>query len=172
MLFVSILASLKAFSQSRLSWGLLLLFVLFFVVCAYVFQHVMLLAPCVMCIYERVAMLGVGAAALLGFINPQSALLRWLGFAGWGAASYKGLMLSIEHVHYQTSIFATCDALDFPDWAPLDRWLPSYFNPTGDCSEIAWEFLTLSMPQWLIIIFAGNLLALALFVLVQFARTK
>ena len=68
---MNFLAAVKSFSQQRLSWLLLLGFVVFFEACALFFQHVMLLAPCVMCIYERVAMLGIGAAALLGkMITP------------------------------------------------------------------------------------------------------
>lgn len=169
---MSILSAIKAFSHSRVSWGLLFLFILFFTGCAYVFQHVLLLAPCTMCIYERIAILGIGAAALIGLINPQSFVLRWLGFITWGATAYKGLMLALEHVHYQTSLFATCDALTLPAWAPLDQWLPQFFTATGDCSEIAWQFLTLSMPQWLIVIFSANLLALAVVVIAQLGNTK
>ncbi len=71
-----ILSSLKTFSQSRLSWLLLLAFVVFFTLCAMYFQHVMLLAPCVMCIYERIAMLGIGVAALIGAIAPQNPVVR------------------------------------------------------------------------------------------------
>ncbi len=136
-----LLSSLKTFSQSRLSWLLLLAFVVFFELCALYFQHVMLLAPCVMCIYERVAMLGVGAAAILGVIAPQNPLLRWLGLAAWGASSYKGLMLAIEHVNYQfnPSPFATCDLfVTFPSWAPLNQWAPAMFEAYGDCSKIVW----------------------------------
>ncbi|KOO10951.1 dihydrolipoamide acyltransferase, partial [Vibrio xuii] len=40
------------------------------------------------------------------------------------------------------------------------------------CSEIVWQFLTLSMPQWLVVIFAANLAALAIIVLSQFAKSK
>ncbi|WED22646.1 disulfide bond formation protein DsbB [Vibrio sp. JC009] len=169
---MNILSSIKAFSLSRLSWGLLFIFIAFFTACAYGFQHILMLDPCVMCVYERVAMLGVGASALIGYLNPKSAILRWIGLAGWGATSYKGLTLSMEHVHYQTSIFATCDALSFPEWAPLNKWFPAFFEAPGDCSEIAWEFLTLSMPQWLIVIFVCNLIALGVVVLSQFVKAK
>lgn len=169
---MNIFSSVKTFSLSRTSWTLLLLFVIFFTACAVVFQHVMNLAPCVMCIYERIAMLSIGGFAIIGMINPNSTILRWVGLAGWGASAYKGLMLSLEHVHYQTSIFATCEALSLPSWAPLNVWFPQFFEAPGDCSEIAWEFLTLSMPQWLVIIFAGNLLALGVIVLSQFAKAK
>ena len=172
---MNIFSAIKAFSQGRLSWLLLLIFVLFFEACALFFQHVMMLSPCVMCIYERVAMLGVGGAAIIGLIAPNNPVFRWLGLAAWGASAYKGLELSMQHVDYQfnPSPFATCDLfVTFPDWAPLNQWAPWMFEAYGDCSEIVWQFLTLSMPQWLVVIFAANLAALAIIVLSQFAKSK
>ncbi|MGX1925339.1 disulfide bond formation protein DsbB [Vibrio sp. NH-7] len=172
---MNILSTIKTFSQGRLSWLLLLLFVIFFEACALFFQHVMMLSPCVMCIYERVAMLGVGGAALIGLIAPNNPVIRWLGLASWGASAYKGLALSLQHVDYQfnPSPFATCDLfVTFPDWAPLNQWAPWMFEAYGDCSKIVWQFLTLSMPQWLVVIFAGNLVALSVIVIAQFAKSK
>ncbi len=99
---MTIFSSLNQFSKGRLSWLLLLLFIIFFEACALYFQHVMMLAPCVMCIYERVAMMGIGGAAIIGLIAPNNALFRWLGLIGWGLSSYKGLMLAMQHVDYQS----------------------------------------------------------------------
>ncbi|MCF7372501.1 MULTISPECIES: disulfide bond formation protein DsbB [Vibrio] len=168
---MTILNSLNQFSKGRLSWLLLLLFVVFFEACALYFQHVMMLAPCVMCIYERVAMMGVGVAAIVGLMAPNNPVFRWLGLIGWGLSSYKGLLLAQQHVDYQfnPSPFATCDLfVTFPSWAPLNQWAPWMFEAYGDCSKIVWQFLDLSMPQWLVVIFAGNLIALALIVIAQF----
>ncbi|WP_428773708.1 disulfide bond formation protein DsbB [Vibrio sp.] len=167
---MQILYWLNSFSRRRLAWMLLLTFVVFFEGCALVFQHILELAPCVMCIYERIAMLGIGGAALFGVLAPQNPLVRWLGLAGWGASSYKGLTLAMQHVDYQLnpSPFATCDLfVTFPDWAPLNQWAPWMFEAYGDCSKIVWQFLTLSMPQWLVVIFAANLAVFALIVLAQ-----
>lgn len=166
------------FSKSRLSWGLLLAFIVFFEACAMFFQHGMKLEPCVMCVYERVAMTGIGIAAIIGLIAPQNALFRWLGLAGWGGGAYQGLILSTEHVAYQFPTnpwSATCALnVNFPAWAPLNEWAPWFFEATGDCGKIVWQFLGLSMPQWLEIIFAANLVALAIIVIAQFfgARKK
>lgn len=168
-------STLKTFSQGRLSWALLFFFIVIFEACALYFQHVMNLAPCVMCIYERVAMMGIGGAAIIGFIAPQNIAVRWLGLAAWGATAYKGLELAMQHVEYQfnPSPFATCDLfVTFPDWAPLNKWVPWMFEANGDCAKVVWQFLTLSMPQWLVIIFAGNLIALAFIVIAQFVKSK
>ncbi|MBT0023826.1 disulfide bond formation protein DsbB [Vibrio sp. Vb5032] len=172
---MTILNSLNQFSKGRLSWLLLLLFVVFFEACALYFQHVMMLAPCVMCIYERVAMMGVGVAAMVGILAPKNPIFRWLSLIGWGLSAYKGLLLAMQHVDYQfnPSPFATCDLfVTFPSWAPLNQWVPWMFEAYGDCSKVVWQFLDLSMPQWLVVIFAGNLIALALIVIAQFFPAK
>lgn len=149
---------LKTFSKSRTSWVVLLVFTLFFNLSSIFFQHGMRLEPCTMCIYERITMMALCVVAVVGCIEPKSSVFRWGGIIGWGVLSYKGLTLSIEHIHYQTSIFATCDALYFPQWMPLNEWMPSLFSAPGDCSEVAWSFLSMSMPEWLILIFGAYLL--------------
>ena len=172
---MSFLTVLKDFSKTRLSWLLLLISIILFESAALFFQHVMLLAPCVMCIYERVAMFGIGIAAAIGLVNPKNPVIGWIGLAAWGASAYKGLTLSMQHVDYQfnPSPFATCDLfVTFPSWAPLNEWVPWVFEAYGDCSKVVWQFLDLSMPQWLVVIFAGNLIALAAIVISQFAKSK
>lgn len=167
---------LNTFSKSRLSWAILLAFIIFFEACALFFQHVMKLDPCVMCVYERVAMMGIALSAILGMIAPKNNIIRWAGLAGWAYSSYQGLALAQEHVAYQFPEFpwsATC-ALDvnFPAWAPLNQWVPWFFEASGDCGKIVWQFLGLSMPQWLEIIFAANLVAVAIIVVAQILGTK
>ncbi|CAH0540668.1 disulfide bond formation protein DsbB [Vibrio marisflavi] len=170
---MSLLLSIKQFSKRRLSWSLLLLFTLFFEGSALFFQHVMHLDPCVMCVYERVSMLGIIIGALIGLINPKHFTFFWMGMVIWAASSAKGLSLAIEHVSIQLhpSIFNTCSLVpEFPSWLQLNQWFPWIFSASGECSKISWQFLTLSMPQWLIVIFAGNLIAIAIIFLSQFAK--
>jgi disulfide bond formation protein DsbB len=170
-----VLKPLKSFSEQRLSWGLLITAVVFFELCALFFQHVMDLAPCVMCIYERVAMLGIGGAALVGIIAPKMKLFRYIGLIGWLVASIQGFQLASQHVNYQMnpSPFATCDIfVRFPNWAPLNEWLPQMFEAYGDCSDIVWQWLGLSMPQWLVIIYAVSAIVALLFIAVQLIKTS
>ncbi len=172
---MSFLPSLKQFSLQRRAWLILFLFIIFFESCALFFQHVMMLSPCVMCVYERVAMLGVASAALIGLINPRNAMLRYIGLAGWAYTAFRGFELAREHVGFQLhpSPFSTCDIFpQFPNWAPLNQWAPWMFEPTGDCSKIVWQFLSLSMPQWLVVIFACNLIAVTVIILAQFSKAK
>lgn len=140
--------------KSRLPWVLLALTGIGLEACALFFQYVMKLDPCVLCVYERVAMMGIIFAGLVGAIWPQNAAFRYSGFTLWFISAAASLSLAIEHVDIQQnpSPFATCDFFpNFPAWAPLHEWAPWLFNPTGFCDEINWQFLTYSMPQWLIV---------------------
>lgn len=154
---------------------MLALTALAFELTALFFQHVMGLKPCVMCIYERCALFGVMGAGIVGAIAPKHLLLRWGAIAIWLYSAYKGLMLSIEHTNIQLhpNPFVTCDfAARFPTWLPLDKWLPSVFVASGDCAERSWTFLTWSMPQWMIVIFAAYLLVGALVLIAQPFKPK
>ena len=138
------------------------------------FQHVMLLKPCVMCIYERCALFGIMGAGIVGAIAPKTPL-RWVAILLWLYSAWEGLRLAWEHTMLQLhpSPFVTCDfAARFPTWLPLDKWLPAIFVATGDCAERTWVWLNLSMPQWLLGIFAAYLLVAVLVLIAQMFKSK
>lgn len=152
-----LLYNLKHLSLQRWPWLLLAMSALVLECSALYFQHVMKLEPCVMCVYERLTMLAIVAAGLVGASAPNYLIVRLLAFSVWALGSVWGLLLAFEHSDYQMnpSPFATCDFFpNFPEWLPLHELMPWLFNPTGDCSDIVWTFLTYSMPQWLIVSFA------------------
>ncbi|AKH89365.1 disulfide bond formation protein DsbB [Edwardsiella tarda] len=165
---------LKRCSQGRGAWLLMALTALLLELTALYFQHVMLLKPCVMCIYERCALFGILGAGLLGAVAPQTPL-RWAALLLWLYSGYRGLELAWQHTMIQLhpSPFTTCDFfVSFPTWLPLDKWFPAIFFANGDCAERQWQFLTLEMPQWLVGIFAAYLLVALLVLLAQFVKTK
>lgn len=149
--------TLKQLSTHRWPWLLLACSALTLELTALYFQHVMKLEPCVMCIYERLTMLAIIVAGLIGTTAPQYLVIRLTAFSLWALGAIWGMLLAIEHTRYQLypSPFATCDFYpNFPHWLPLHEWMPWLFNPTGDCSDIVWTFFDYSMPQWLIVCFS------------------
>lgn len=161
-------------SRGRGAWLLLALTALAFELTALYFQHVMGLQPCVMCIYERCALFGVMGAGLVGAIAPKTPL-RWVAILVWLYSAWEGVRLSWEHTMIQLhpNPFVTCDfAARFPGWLPLDKWLPSVFVATGDCTEKLWTFLTLGMPQWLVVVFAAYLIVGVLVCIAQPFKPK
>jgi disulfide bond formation protein DsbB len=161
-------------SKGRGAWLLMALTALALELVALYFQHVMLLQPCVMCIYERAALFGILGASLLGAIAPKSPL-RYLAIFIWIYSAWRGVQLAWVHTMLQLhpSPFTTCDFfVSFPSWLPLDKWLPAIFVASGDCSVKQWAFMSLEMPQWLVGIFAAYLLIGVLVLISQFVKPK
>jgi len=146
----------------RLFWLVILVSALGLETAALFFQYIMKLDPCVLCVYERLAVAGIALAGLLGLLAPEKRGVRMLGYLLWAASAVWGLSLAMQHVGIQ---FGTVDLnceffANFPAWFKLDEWLPGIFNPTGYCSDIQWQFLSLTMPQWMLVVYAGYLLLL------------
>lgn len=161
------MSKLAVLSQTRYAWLVLLLTAIGLEAAALYFQYVMLLDPCVMCIYIRAAVLGIILAGVLGLIAPKLWLVRFIAMGTWGASASWGLALSIElnDMQVDPSPFSTCSFYpEFPTWLTLDTWLPSVFMPTGMCSDTPWTFLSVSMAQWMMVAFAVYIIALLVMV--------
>lgn len=156
----------------RLSWLVLLASALGLETAALFFQYVMQLEPCVLCVYERLAVAGIGLAGLLGLTAPGLRLIRSSTYLLWGASAIWGLSLAMEHVGIQfgTSNLNCEFFANFPAWFKLDEWFPAIFAPTGYCDDIQWEFLGFTMPQWMVVVYSGYLLLLVVALIGEFSR--
>lgn len=124
------------------------------------FQFVMGLEPCPLCIFQRVFVLGVGLLLLVAAIhNPHSFGRRTYGvlvalMAGLGAA------VAGRHVWLQNlpaDQVPECGVdLDYMLQAfPITKTIRLVLRGSGDCAEVVWTFLGLSIPGWTLIIFGG-----------------
>ncbi len=159
------------FTQHRLPWLLLALSALVLEGSALYFQYGLELDPCVLCIYQRAAVMGIFISALIGLSAPRSSIARSIGYIGWALAAGWCLYLALELSGLQLGIFQpslSCDVnAKFPAWLKLDQWLPAMFQPTGFCGDIQWQFLGLSMPMWMILIMGLQLLVLGFVLFVE-----
>lgn len=158
----------------RRAWWLLAASALVLELAALWFQYGMQLDPCVMCVYERLAMFGLMLAGVLGALNPNVVVLRVLGYGLWAVSAGWGLSLALRHVGIQTddsNMFSCEFAADFPAWAKLDEWLPALFQPTGYCDDVQWQWLSLTMAEWMIVVFAVYLLILLAVIVIDVHTT-
>lgn len=161
--------------KKRKAWLSLAFAGVVFELIALYFQYALDLKPCVMCIYQRTAMLGIIAAGLMGAIAPQHLVLRIVAYVVWAGSAIKGLMLALEHSEIQTSSspFFTCPFRpDFGQWLVLDEWLPAFFRAEGDCAYISWSLLGWSMSQWMVLIFASFISVFAAILINSFRREQ
>jgi len=123
-------------------------------------QYGLQLDPCPLCVFQRVAVIGTGLVFLiaaahnpLGWGRRIYAILIGL-FAGGGAG------VAAWHVRLQnlppSEVPACGPGLDYMlQNFPLGDALQMVFKGSGECSEIVWSLLGLSMPAWVIISVGG-----------------
>lgn len=136
------------------------------------FQYVTGLNPCVLCVYERVAVAGILLAGLLGLLATGLLIWRLFCYGLWAASGFWGLSLAMKHVGIQ---FGTSDLsceffANFPPWFKLDEWFPAVFTPTGYCDDIQWQLFGFTMPQWMLGVYTAYLLLLAIALIAEFRK--
>ncbi len=141
------------------------------------FQYGMGLEPCIKCVYQRVAVMGIMFAGFITAMAPGVTFMRLLGYLGWGVSAVWGFLIAKAHVDIQTEtnpfVFTTCEIEpNFPSWFQIHQWFPGVFEVRGDCSTIDWQFLSLSMPQWMIIVFSFYSLALFLVLAIRLLKER
>jgi len=118
-----------------------------------VLQHVMHLEPCPLCILQRIAFIVIGVTALAAAIhNPKhrgwtgyGSLLAFFSVLGGGVAAWQ-----IYLQHLPPGQAPECGpGLDYMlEALPLTKILPMIFKGSGECAEVTWTFLNLSIAQW------------------------
>jgi disulfide bond formation protein DsbB len=155
-------------AHHRITWFGLALVAFALEITALYFQYALNLDPCVLCVYQRAAVLGMLLTALISMSAPHVLVIRWFGYLGWGAAAGWCLLLSLELTGMQRGWVEpslSCDVnAKFPSWLKLDQWAPALFQPTGFCGDVQWTFLSLSIPQWMAVIMTLALLALVVLI--------
>ncbi len=119
-------------------------------------QHVLMLEPCPLCVFQRVAVIGLGIAFLVAAIHNPPGPGRWVYAILVALAAAAGLGVSGRHCWIQNlppeKVPACGAGLDYMlETLPLTEVMQKVLSGSGECSEVVWEFLGLSMPAWVFI---------------------
>lgn len=124
------------------------------------FQFVMGLEPCPLCILTRLVVLALGGLFLLAAIhNPQGWGRRVYALGGF-AITLLGIGISARHVWLQSlpsdQVPACGPSLNFIlENFPLAQALELVLRGSGECAEIQWNFLGLTIPGWTLVLLFG-----------------
>ena len=123
-------------------------------------EHHLLLAPCPLCVFQRMAVIALGIVFLLAaLIAPRRRGSKAIaGLLGVIAAIGAGV--AARHVWLQSlppeEVPACGPGLDYIlDSFPLSEALRLVFTGSGECATADWHFLGLSMPAWVLICIAA-----------------
>jgi len=125
---------------------------------AYYLEYVQGLEPCPLCIFQRVAMAGVGLICLVGFVHGPGgighrgyaflALMSALAGAGIAARHVWLLQLPPDQVP------ACGPSLDYMvDIMPLQEVLATVLRGDASCAEVKGAFMGISLPAWTLLYF-------------------
>lgn len=127
------------------------------------FQYGMDMHPCPLCITQRIFVFAVGLFALVAAIHNPAQLGRRL-YAGLGiiAAGF-GAVVSARHVWIQNlpedQVPACGPGLSYMfDNFPLQEAINLLLQGDGNCADVSWSLLGLTMPMWVAVAFAGLIL--------------
>ncbi|MGQ8364031.1 disulfide bond formation protein DsbB [Glaciecola sp. 1036] len=167
---------LVTWSKGRQPWFILFLSAFTLICAALYFQHVQGYLPCVKCIYQRTAIVGITLAAALPLIKMHW-ITRIIGLIGWIYSAIMGLIVANEHLEVifpKSFLIPPCPIEpEFPSFLPLHHWLPNIFAGPGNCDDNSWQFLSMGMAQWMQIIFSVYLvlgIAVAVTYLIKFRQ--
>lgn len=123
-------------------------------------EHGMGLEPCPLCILQRVAVIGLGAVFLAGAVlGPGRTGRAILGtatvvVAGAGAA-VSGRHVWLENLP-EDQVPACGPGLDYMlENFPLERVVEMVLRGSGECADVAWRLLGLSIAGWMLVVFIG-----------------
>lgn len=120
-------------------------------------QHVQVLEPCPMCILQRYAFIGIAALALIAALHASRGPMLKVYAGLIGLAAVAGAGVAARHAWLQRFPVETyscgADLGYLLDTLPLSRALPAIFAGTGECSEVQWRLLGLSIPEWALVWF-------------------
>ena len=112
------------------------------------------LEPCPLCIFQRVAFAALGVVFLLGALHAPRGRG---GRIGWGvlalAAALAGIAVAGNHVRLQMlpadQVPACGPGLDYMmEMLPVTGVIQKVMTGSGECADVDWSFLGLSMPAW------------------------
>ncbi len=123
-------------------------------------QYVWHMEPCPLCIFQRVALIAIGLLFLVAGLHAPRGVGRGIYAVLLTLAAVAGGIVAGRHVWLQylpkDQVPACGPGLDFMlDTFPALEVLNMVLSGSGECAEVVWRFLGLTMPSWTLICFVG-----------------
>lgn len=124
-------------------------------------EHWLLLEPCPLCVFQRIAVIAIGIVFLvMALHNPSSGWARrgylaLLGMAAAGGAAVAGRHVWLQHLP-PDKVPSCGPGLGYMlDTFPFADALKMVFSGSGECASVSWSLLGLSMPEWVLLALLG-----------------
>lgn len=121
-------------------------------------EHVLYLMPCPLCILQRIAVISLGVVFLVSAVHNPDGYGKTIYATLVAVAAAAGAIVSGRHVWLQVmpedQVPACGPGYDYIiESFPFSEALALIFAGSGECADVDWYFLGLSMPAWVLISF-------------------
>ena len=119
-------------------------------------QYFLMLEPCPLCILQRIAVVGMGLVFLLAALHNPGGVGRFAYALLLVVPMSLGAIVAGRHAWLQMmpedQVPACGPGLDYM-WEnfPLADVINMVFRGSGECADVDWQLLGLSMPAWVFI---------------------
>ena len=123
-------------------------------------QYVLLLDPCPLCVFQRIATILLGIVFLVAALHNPGKLGSRIYAVLITLAAGDGVAVASWHVHLQNlpadKVPSCGPGFEYimENFAFFDA-LSLIFEGSGECAEVVWRLFGLSMPTWVIIGLGG-----------------
>jgi disulfide bond formation protein DsbB len=123
-------------------------------------QNVLGVEPCPLCIFQRVGVMAMGLLFLVAGLHAP----RGRGALAYGIlidlAALATIGVAAKHLwiqHLPEGAVPSCGAnlATLMDMFPIVDVVKKVFNGSGECHQVNWSLLGLSMPGWVLLAAAG-----------------
>lgn len=143
-----------------------MLFLGAFVVCvalmatALTMQYALKLEPCPLCIFQRIFVIALGAVGLVAAVHDPAIVGRRIYGVLIVALGALGIAVAGRHVWLQNlpadRVPECGPGLGYLlDAFPLGEALSIVFRGSGECADVQWVFLGLTIPGWTLVTFVA-----------------
>jgi disulfide bond formation protein DsbB len=141
---------------------------------AFYMEYQMGLEPCPLCMLQRIVFLCIGVVSLVSALTNNLGARR---ICSWIVVvlAVAGGALAVRHLYLQNipadQLPACLPGLSYMfDVFPWQEIMQAMIMGTGECGEVVWTFLGLSIPAWTLVAFVG--MAVVNFVIALQAKKK
>lgn len=119
-------------------------------------EYVLMLMPCPLCVFQRMAVIALGIVFLVAALHNPPGWGRRIYAFGILLAAGAGVGVAGRHVSLQNmpadQVPSCGPGFDYiMESFPFADALKLIFTGSGECASIDWRFLGLTMPTWVVI---------------------
>lgn len=139
----------------------------------YYLEAVLFLEPCPLCMVDRVILIAIATVCLIAFIHNSNGVMRWVYTSAATLFGVAGVGVAARHIWLQglpPDQVPECgpDLTYMLEVFPLGDVIKRIFTGSGECAEVSWTFLGMTIPQQTLLLF----IVLIILVLVAHMQTQ